>query len=1118
MSMGASLLSGLGYQPDEETTPPPTESYQARDSYASEPATRSDVAPDIVRYLPSDSVAQADRQTEADDWASTQRQTLADKWAETQSAALSRPTGDVDREIGGTVLTPGANGLDVNGLVPGSGNIGKAPMTDREREIFGDREPRRMGNPVNYLQEWAANLPNDNSKVGDIVGLPNKILTDITNQAVSDLPGGETGLGQAVYGVIIQPPNGKAVRVTEAAARVIEGAAPELQAGLAAANRAPEVGPALVERVKTGLADLEAQLVDQRVPLNRLGPETEALTSAIPGWTQAGIQRAKDDLGPAYEAISENADDLAVLNRVVQLDRYIETAAVKGNPDRLGAEVQGVADAQKQLAQLEADAGPEAWTRIQQANDLRAQALTNLREDLVNSGMMKREIADYLAANQPNYNPTMIAHYVENEPVATQSVKNFKQVLKRLTEEGSEADQIPPMQAALAAITSGDSAIRANVLKQSIVAEGAFKAEKVVTLTKGVDIATGDLATVANKQPGNTNGYILFRRDGDLYKAAVPTDVERTVNGWNEAQLNGFDKTMLALNQTLRVGATTVNPAFLATNMMRDYLQAFVREGVLPQEVLRGAVDALFEGPTTRAYLRGGGGMGEAGGMYVRGQKTQSLANIEDAVAKSGGLVVNRPADLRKLVEAADRGDIPEFAKWMAKAGPIRDVGAAIEMGPRLAAYEKALRGGASEAEAIQAGRRVTVDFSRMGAAMKHANAVSPFLNARVQGTLNVGRALRDEPMARVRLAGLMAASGGLYAYNRNFPEYADIPPYLRENNLIVMLPGSTPNPNGVGYSDIHYLALPVGSWGAFTTAGEETLRAIDSKSPGFMEALDHVVNAAAPTPIDSGGALASLLPAPAKVVLEETANKDYFRDRPIVSEASSKLLPELQYGPRTTEAAKALGGATGTSPERIEHVVGGLTGGAGRLALQGASTVMGQPSDRPPIVGGLTQGIDRTYGGAIQQKAFDERDKAIEDLSNQYRPLIRQFETNTGSGSVMAAPATIGKDNLPLEPADQAFYVKARLEALAEIMADGSVDDDLKGESVEVRKHVLSGILTAANKTAMNETMARIPDEEIDRRIDERPVNARVSPEYQAQGADNPVQKTIAALTSRMK
>lgn len=1099
-------------------------------------------APDVARFIPRTGLWEAQKSDEADAWITTQREQLAQRWYDVQAQALDDRAAEIESQ-----QEPALTGDADRGI----GQPGRMPET-----ISGPRQDRRTGN-------LGADLFNMN--IGD----------PIRNIMANAGPEGGEGAALESAGVLAAAlpfgAPGKAPAVTRA---LEEASSPALRGAIEAFNKAPvKEATGLMDWAKATGRKIETAVADRFAAMNAIGPETEAAKSAYLGRAPAATQRVMQDLG---EAVRTAGDDLPELNAYVGLQRYIETADLKGKPgpatselsdeysrlarllDATATEVgqgkwgrnrneamgealdaihelhpdmpsevrralnaggikglraaakeakaltgragagglRSAAEAQAQIAELEASVGPERWEQILAADDLRSAAMRKLLDDKVAAGLVSPDVAAKLVTEQPHYNPTVLQEYLDQVEASGGKLQQNWNTLRRLSVEGHEGDQLPPLQAAMKAIYEGDTNIRRNNLIQTMVKEGGFEAR----LAREREFASGPLVGMKEETAqGNTMvrgalkdegaativryknqnqpkpGEVSFWRDGKHYVAEVPDDIAKAANNMTTDQMQGWEKAVSSINQTLRLGATAYNPAFLATNAVADTVQAFLIEGVHPGQLVKGYVDAFRKSPDYQRYIAAGGGFGAHGGLYGRGEGTAAnLDDLQRQIQANGGVLLKTRGDVLRAIKDAARGGFG-----------LEKVGAAIEQGPRIATFKKLTGQGMDDTEAAMRGRRVTVDFERAGQWVQTLNSVSPFLNARTQGTLNVARALRDRPKeVAPRLGALIAASVPVYAYNRQFPEYADVPDYIKQNSLVLMLPGSEPNPEGKpGYKKLNYVALPLREWAAFLQPVRGLMEYIDGKDPKMMDVVANTLNAASPMPgNDLGSGAAGLLPPIAKVPLEQSANYDFFRGLNIVPEREESLLPELQYGPRTTEVAKALGAQLGWSPRKIDHFIQGMAGGGGKMAAQAVSQVMGQGTDKPPVVGGLVSGVLKDQGGQIEQTAYKDRDQAMGRLREQYRPVIRAFELNLGTGSIDTPPTQL--QGIALQPKEQAAFQEARLAAVLEFV-DGDLDSELRGEPPDVRQKVLRDILADANKVAAAVVLDSIPDAEFDRRAD---------------------------------
>jgi hypothetical protein len=140
-------------------------------------------------------------------------------------------------------------------------------------------------------------------------------------------------------------------------------------------------------------------------------------------------------------------------------------------------------------------------------------------------------------------------------------------------------------------------------------------------------------------------------------------------------------------------------------------------------------------------------------------------------------------AFLRKgrLIDYIDEGGMMTFLTHQGK--PFKDAnekimmaqkvmgytGETSELWTRLALRERALRQGKSPHEATWIARNY-LDFSQGGNVMKALDTGLPYLNAGVQGTRGIFRALADRPYQTLwKFAQLAALASGLYVANRYF-------------------------------------------------------------------------------------------------------------------------------------------------------------------------------------------------------------------------------------------------------------------------------------------------------------------------------------------------------------
>lgn len=354
--------------------------------------------------------------------------------------------------------------------------------------------------------------------------------------------------------------------------------------------------------------------------------------------------------------------------------------------------------------------------------------------------------------------------------------------------------------------------------------------------------------------------------------------------------------------------AITIDPAFMAANGVRDTLAAYVttgQKGFKPfVDSMRGFAKALKEDdPIKLDIMANGGGLA---GFYGTSPE-DARKYIERHVGRLGvESIMDTP---RKLWEG-----------W-------HKIGQASESANRIAIAEAVKKNGGSEAEQAFQGMDL-LDFGMRGASatMRILIETIPFLNARVQGLYRLGRGAKENPKAfLLRGSILAAASLALLAENWDNDEYEKLEDWDKDTYWHLWVDGvhlRLPKPFEVGAL---FGTIPERMARAYF--GKDDMRAAWNATKFMLQSTFQ---------IDMPQLFAPLV--------EQWANKDTFTKRPIVGADLEKLPAWMQYRPDTSETAREAGAALSTvlpqeleslsSPERIEHLVGGYFGTLGTYLL----------------------------------------------------------------------------------------------------------------------------------------------------------------------------------------
>lgn len=430
---------------------------------------------------------------------------------------------------------------------------------------------------------------------------------------------------------------------------------------------------------------------------------------------------------------------------------------------------------------------------------------------------------------------------------------------------------------------------------------------------------------------------------------------------------------------------TQYNPAFGIYNLMRDLGGASVNLSSTPiagkqRQVIGNALPAAW-------------------GMYqdLRAERsgktaTTNWAALADEFELEGGKTGFR--DL--FTTSQDRADAIEIeltggSKVRQAAtkvgGPVfdwlSDFNEAIENGVRLSAYKTAKEAGLSKAEAASIAKNLTVNFNRKGVVGAQAGAFYAFFNASVQGTARLAETLKGPAGKKIIAGGLLlgvAQSMALAAAGID----DEIPEWLKDKNLVIPLGGkkyfAIPMPLG-----LHVIpSLGRRSVEFFMSGGEKAPEQIIGLMGMMADSFNPIGNAGlsfqtlAPTVLDPFAALGENVDFAGR----EIARKDFNSLDPTAGYERNKegVSAVGDYVARAIDSISGGNGYTaGTfSPtgDQVDYLIGQLTGGVGRLALntmataQAAVTGEDLPNYKIPVVGRMIG--DANEASAISGRFYD--------------------------------------------------------------------------------------------------------------------------------------------------
>lgn len=884
-------------------------------------------------------------------------------------------------------------------------------------------------------------------------GVPAQMLPALAGGAAGGLTGDGAGerARNAAIGAGLGLGAGAAARsvlAKGAAAAPAYASDPDVASILSTISKGERAPKAIRERIRGVGQDLYTRLIDELHPLKQFGrkvgggEELANEASRAAGWQAAAEERLRTQFKGVLRTSKGNEEGALALTKA---ERALELAE-NGFAEK-GVDLDVARRTVEKLSQI-----PE----VRSAADALRGYYRQLLDYKLANGVISQESYDAIVKKGEYYIP-FVRDMEGAENVATAGGgKNLNRGtgVRKMTDSAvKDLDTVDPYQQAILDTFEAERTVAkqrvTNVVAQ-IVEDHPDAASDFLVRVHNPDAVKGGRYVQANVN-GKQATYKVI--DEGLYNAWASFDPQTQTL---------FSKVLRPFKKMLQVGVTTL-PDFAVANAIRDNAMAALQYGGYAKQSAVGAgVGAALgaagdEEDRMRGAMRGaafgaGGGPLTANLARTLGAMRNLLKNDElyqEWVREGGagfGFYARDQKGAAKVLkelqkEGVELGDVLSPKSWWQTFQAINH---AVEQAPRLARYKSLREAGSEIPEAIAGSRDISLDFSRIGKDMKGVASANTFYNAQVQGWDKLARMLKDKKTWAAGAAMLTAPSIALWSVNKDNPEYWSRPDW--ERNLFWLVPKSG---EGGGFWRI---PKPFELGWVFASIPERLLDYAYRKDP---EALKHGFGDMAST-----YGVSNLLPLTtlATPVIENLANYDTFRNRPIDSAADQRLPEGQRFDETTSTLAVKLGGATGVSPKKIDHLITGWTGSAGQTALDitssaarkaGLDTRPEPAPGRTPMVGRFSTRPDQTSDAetmlyerftageqamnGLRELAQGNDPAAIEPYVVKYRDELRDYyalrEQARGLEEIRRARRMIREADVPSERKGAAL---AELSALA--------------------------------------------------------------------------------------
>ena len=395
------------------------------------------------------------------------------------------------------------------------------------------------------------------------------------------------------------------------------------------------------------------------------------------------------------------------------------------------------------------------------------------------------------------------------------------------------------------------------------------------------------------------NAYIVFNANEPSAKLMAESLNKMSPEEIGKA-LSVFGKGTKAFSSLM----TQYNPVWgLLVNLPRDAIFSFINAFTLPIQgkkfdfimkvipAMIGSWNALRNErqglPVDGKYAKAFEEMSEAGGRTLY---RDSFVNMQ----KDGEF-------LEKEMARLNRGNLKKVAYGIVNL--MGDFNDALESGFRVAAYMTAKDLGLSKDQAANIAKEITVNFDRRGAKTRRASMLYSFLNANIQGNLQVTRILRSKQGKAIATSLFGFGVTQALILNAAGFEDDDIPDYIKDRYFLIPLGANKAYqkiPMPPGLSLITNLGRISTEMALDTVQGKDVQ--FGKKVPQFLASI---LNSFSPL----GATTENLLLAPVPTLLRPPAavlmNKDQF-GRPI-SREDTRAQPSPGYL-RSSQAASEVG------------------------------------------------------------------------------------------------------------------------------------------------------------------------------------------------------------------
>lgn len=557
------------------------------------------------------------------------------------------------------------------------------------------------------------------------------------------------------------------------------------------------------------------------------------------------------------------------------------------------------------LEKLTQEIGADDMKKVGQLRQITRNYHKSLLDERIEAGLLNQDQVNRLLETHPNYIPHNVIMDIDEQ--AVNHLSNSLNVPKTdiMKAVGSVRNIDDPFVA-----TIQRTPIATRTIEKNKVLKGLVEAQEELNLFEGMK----QLTTAEKVLKPGENVINLFRQ-GIKETWIVPEDIAIAVKNLDTPITPGWWKLLTSPQTLLKKGATQYNLSFALPNKFRDQQTAMITADSFIKEL------AKRTGVSPQA-------------VNLTQKEIKNLYKISGGY---GGSIFREGDD--KIFNQLSKVGVKKYSQYLNPAKTIEAINESLEQSTRMQVFRKGLEAGLSPKDAALASRDATIDFAKMGTWMRPINQAVPFLNARVQGFINLPKAFVNNPevFARMQMYTAVYPTIALQANNRRFESFKNISQYYKDKYWIIMTGENKAIDEYSGEPILvpQFITIPKGE-GQTLVSGPIQYYLDKSDEIDYRknsEMIADVLGSASPLEFQTWGegniwltGISQLGPL-ASIVVGLGTNIQPYSGQKIVAESRKQAPKELQFKKTTPEITKEIAKILNASPAEVEFVLNSFGG-----------------------------------------------------------------------------------------------------------------------------------------------------------------------------------------------